>query len=169
MGFLVKQCPCDLVRIHPPQLRPHSHMQVPPKREHMLIVHQLPTKGVQVPPKREPTMPVRCGQTKPDGLRHIDTVDSDLIHHQYRLSVLQWNPGPGPARRTPTNIIAAACGRFHTVILQEASDHVPDITDQFIAYGSAHRSRPSASPFSFRYSDGHILLCTHPHCSGQET
>ena len=23
------------------------------------------------------------------------------MHHQYRLSVLQWNPGPGPARRTP--------------------------------------------------------------------
>ena len=32
----------------------------------------------------------------------------------------------------PTNIIAA-CGRFHAVILQEASDHVPHISDQFIA------------------------------------
>ena len=53
------------------------------------------------------------------------------MHHQYRLSVLQWNPGP--ARRNPTNIIAAACGKFHAVILQEASDHVPHISDQFIA------------------------------------
>ena len=50
------------------------------------------------------------------------------MHHQYRLSVLQWNPGP--ARRKP----AAACGRFHAVTLQEASDHVPHISDQFIAH-----------------------------------
>ena len=48
------------------------------------------------------------------------------------LFVLLWNPGP--ARRNPTNIIAATCGRFHAVILQEASDHVPHISDQFIAY-----------------------------------
>ena len=46
--------------------------------------------------------------------------------------MLQWNPGA--ARRNPTNIIAATCGRFHAVILQEASDHVPHITDQFVAY-----------------------------------
>ena len=41
---------------------------------------------------------------------------------------------PGPARRTSTNIIAATCGRFHAVKLQEASDHVPHITDQLKAY-----------------------------------
>ena len=75
---------------------------------------------------------VKFGQSKLDGLGYIDTVDSDLMHHQYRLSVLQWNPGP--ARRNSTNIIAATCGRFHAVILQEASDHVPHISDQFIAY-----------------------------------
>ena len=75
---------------------------------------------------------VKFGQAKPDGLGHIDTADSDLMHHQYRLSVLQWNPGP--ASRNPTNIIAATCGRFHAVILQEASGHVTHISDQFIAY-----------------------------------
>ena len=75
---------------------------------------------------------VKLGQTKPDGLGHIDTVDSDLMHHQYRLSVLQWNPGP--ARRNPTIFVAAACGRFHAVILQEAIDHVPHISDQFIVH-----------------------------------
>ena len=74
----------------------------------------------------------KFGQSKPGGLGHIDTADSDLMHHQCRLSVLQWNPGP--ARRNPTNIIAAACGRFHAVILQEATDHVPHISDQLIAY-----------------------------------
>ena len=75
---------------------------------------------------------VKFGQSKPDGLGHIYTADSDLMHHQYRLSLLQWNPGP--ARRNHTNIIAAACGKFHAVILQEASDHVPHISDQFLAY-----------------------------------
>ena len=75
---------------------------------------------------------VKFGQSKPDGLGRFDTADSDLKHHQYRLSVFQWNPGP--ARRNPTNIIAATFGGFHAVILQEASDHVPHISDQFIAH-----------------------------------
>ena len=34
---------------------------------------------------------VKFGQSKPDGLGHTDTAESDLMHHQYRLSVLQWN------------------------------------------------------------------------------
>ena len=76
---------------------------------------------------------VKFGQSKPDGLGYIDTVDSDLMHHQYCLSVLQWNPGP--ARRTHhQHYCGGLCGKFHAVILQEASDHVPHISDQFIAY-----------------------------------
>ena len=85
-----------------------------------------------VPKPRALVLPmIKFGQSKPDGLGHIDIADSDLMHHQYRLSVLQWNPGL--VRRNPTNIIAAACGSFHAVILQETSDHVPHISDQFIA------------------------------------
>ena len=34
-------------------------------------------------------------------------------------------------------------------------------------HGSTHRSSPPA-PLSFRYSDGHILLCTHPRCRGSK-
>ena len=75
---------------------------------------------------------VHFGQSQPDGHGGIDTADSDLMHHQFRLSLLQWNPGP--ARRNPTNIVSAACGKFHAVILQEAGDHVPHNSDQFIAY-----------------------------------
>ena len=30
--------------------------------------------------------------------------------------------------------VSAACGKFHAVILQEASDHVPHFSDQFMAY-----------------------------------
>ena len=33
---------------------------------------------------------VRFGQINPDGLRHTGTVDSDVMHHQHCLSVLQW-------------------------------------------------------------------------------
>ena len=62
----------------------------------------------------------------------IATADSDIVHHQFRLSLLQWNPGP--ARRNPTNIVSAACGKFHAVIPQEASDHVPQTSDQFMAF-----------------------------------
>ena len=75
---------------------------------------------------------VNFGQPKSDKLGPTATVDSDLMHHQFRLSLLQWNPGP--ARRNPTNIASAACGKFHAVILQEASDHVPHIPDQFRVY-----------------------------------
>ena len=150
MVHLLKRPRCDLVCVHPSQSRPHSHMSVTPTWEHILCAQLLPTREVQVPPcnRCRPThragtgsfpkpralvlSMVRLGHTKPDGLGHIATADSDLMHQQHRLSVLQWNPGP--ARRNPTNIIAAACGRFHAVILQEASDHVPHITDQFIAY-----------------------------------
>ena len=75
---------------------------------------------------------VNFGQPKSNGPGRIATADSDLMHHQFRLSLLQWNPGP--ARRNPSNIVSAACGRFHAVILQEASDHVPHISDYFRAY-----------------------------------
>ena len=54
------------------------------------------------------------------------------MHHQFRLSLLQWNPGP--ARRNPTKIVSAACGRFHAVILLEASDNVSHISDYFRAF-----------------------------------
>ena len=75
---------------------------------------------------------VHFGQYKSEGQSGLDTADSDLMHHQFRLSLLQWNPGP--ARKHPTNIVSAACGKFHAVILQEARDHVPHISDQFMAF-----------------------------------
>ena len=89
--------------------------------------------SVPFPKPRALVLPlVHFGQSKPEGHTGLDTADSDLMHHQFRLSLLQWNPGP--ARKYPTNIVSAACGKFHAVILQEASDHVPHISDQFMAY-----------------------------------
>ena len=75
---------------------------------------------------------INFGHSKTSGPSPIATADSDIMHHQFRLSLLQWNPGP--ARRNPTNIVSAACGKFHAVILQEASDHVPHISAYFLAY-----------------------------------
>ena len=50
----------------------------------------------------------------------------DLMRHQFHFSLLQWNPGP--ARRNPTNIVSAACGRFHEVMSRTSlitSEHTP--------------------------------------------
>ena len=128
-------------------------MSVPPKREHIWYAQLLHTREVQVPPLREPTILLvqileqelvlfpyhepwfflwsNLGNPNLTGLVTLTqlTVISCIIN---TVSVLQWNPGR--ARRNPTKIIAAACGRFHAVILQEASDHVPNISDQFLAH-----------------------------------
>ena len=56
-GIPEKQRWCDPVRIHPPQLRPRSHMSVPPMREHKPTLQQPLAKEVKVPPSREPIMP----------------------------------------------------------------------------------------------------------------
>ena len=64
----------------------------------------------------------RFGLPTPPGHGYLHNADSDLMHRQYRLLVLQ------------SQIIAAACGRFHALILQEASDHVLQVSDQFIAH-----------------------------------
>ena len=56
MVYLLKRHRCDLVCVHPSQSRPHSHMSVPPKWEHILCAQLQPTREVQVPPWREPTI-----------------------------------------------------------------------------------------------------------------
>ena len=95
-----------------------------------------PCPRTEVTPFPKPTAVVlpmiNFGHSKTSGPSPVATADSDIMHHQFRLSLLQWNPGP--ARRNPTNIVSAACGKFHAVLLQEASDHVPHISDYFRAY-----------------------------------
>ena len=56
MVYLLKRHRCDLVCVQLSQSRPHSHMSVPPKWEHILCAQVLPTREVQVPPLREPTI-----------------------------------------------------------------------------------------------------------------
>ena len=59
-----------------------------------------------------PTVPVKSpvgdsqyptDESKPARHGYLHHAESDLMHHQYRLSTQQWNPGP--ARRNPTQII----------------------------------------------------------------
>ena len=100
---------------------------------HNLAITDSRAGSVPFPKPRALVLPlVHFGQSKPEGHTGLDTADSDLMHHQFRLSLPQWNPGP--ARKYPSNIVSAACGKFHAVILQEASDHVPHISDQFMAF-----------------------------------
>ena len=51
---------------------------------------------------------VNFGQPQSNGPGPLATADSDIMHHQFRVSLLQWNPGP--SRKQPTNIVSAACG-----------------------------------------------------------
>ena len=100
---------------------------------HNLAITDSRAGSVPFPKPRALVLPlVHFGQSKPEGHTGLDTADSDLMHHQFRLSLLPWNPGP--ARKHPTDIVSAACGKFHAVILQEACDHVPHISDQFMAF-----------------------------------
>ena len=89
-------------------------MLVPPFREPLYIGAGPRASRVPFPKRRPVVLPmVRFGLPKPDGTA-CSNADSDLMLHQFRLSVLQWNPGA--ARRQPTQIIAAT------------------VTDQFTAY-----------------------------------
>ena len=154
IAYLLKRHLYDPCYVQLSQSRPHSPLLVPSMRENIMHDQLLLAREVLVLLWREPTiLPIQIlvqglalflnrepsfflwstlVNAKPEGHSGIDTADSDLMHHQFRLSLLQWYPGP--ARRNPTNIVSAACGKFHAVILQEAGDHVSHISDQFIAY-----------------------------------
>ena len=72
------------------------------------------------------------------------------------LRTLAARTSPSCSTRTP---LSPSCG-----FCLQRSLH----KQRYLGHGSAHRLRPSASPLSFRYSDGHILLCLLPQCRGQE-
>ena len=126
-------------------------MSVPHKWDHIPASSPQPSKRVLVTPLRVPTLSsvltpvldvdhslILCQPSYPwyvfaypshlgIATSTMQTVITCIINTD---SVFQRNPGP--ARRNPTKIIAATCGRFHAVILQEASDHAPHFSDQFV-------------------------------------
>ena len=100
---------------------------------HNLAIADSRAGSVPFPEPRALVLPlVHFGQSKPEGHSGLDTAESDLMHHQFRVSPSTMEPRP--ARKHPNYIVSAACGKFHAVILQEASDHVPRTSDQFMAY-----------------------------------
>ena len=135
MEYLLKRHQCDLVCVHPSQSRP--------KWEHILCAQLLPTREVQVPPRREPTILL------------VQILEQELVlflNHEPWFFL--WSNLGNPNLTglvTLTQPTAISCiintvslsfsgiqvrraGRFHAVILQEASDHVPHISDQFVAH-----------------------------------
>ena len=153
MAYLLQRHLYDPGYVQLFQTRTHSPLLVPSMWEHIMHDQLLLVREVLVLLWREPTILLiqvlvqglvlflnrvpsfffwsTLVNPNHEGHNGLDTADSDLMHHQFRLSLLQWNPGP--ARRNPTNIVSAASGKFHAVILQEASDHVPHVSDQFMA------------------------------------
>ena len=74
---------------------------------------------------------VKFGQSKPAGLVTLiqPTAISCIINTvSLFFSEIQDRPAG-----TPPTLLRRPVGRFHAVVLQEASDHVPQISDQFIA------------------------------------
>ena len=90
--------------------------------------------GYEVFPKSPPRVLLltTCGKSKPSFEGNMTDDVGDLLHAQYKLSLLQWNAGA--ARRQPTQLVTAMCGAFNAVLLQEARDHVQHISDQFQVY-----------------------------------
>ena len=90
--------------------------------------------GYEIFPKPPPrVIPLTTFGKPKSGFEGVMTDDvSDLLHAQYKLSLLQWNAGA--ARRQPTQLVTAMCGAFNAVLLQEAGDHVQHISDQFQVY-----------------------------------
>ena len=103
MVYLLKRYRC--VCVHLSQSRPHSHVsttQVGTHRVRSATTYRRsastalagthnpvgadPRSGTgPFPTPRAIVLPVvKFGQSKPDGLGHVDTADIDLMHHQYR-------------------------------------------------------------------------------------
>ena len=129
--------------LHPLHLSfrpPYSPMSAPPKWDHIPLSPPQPKKGVLGPPLREPTLP-----SVPRPVLVVDHSQSPCLpsyHLGMATSTMQTVISCiinivsrcFSGTRTSTKIIAATCGRFHAVIQQEASDHVLQVSDQFIAY-----------------------------------
>ena len=109
MAHLLIRYGCDPGYVQLSQSRPHSLLLVPSTWEHTLCAQPIPAREVLVLLWRERTilllqilvqglalflnralvLPlVHFGQSKPEGHGGIDTADSDLMHHQFRLSLL---------------------------------------------------------------------------------
>ena len=111
----------------------------------------------------------RLAQPTLDGQVPLDDSRSDLMHCQCRLSVLQWNPGP--ARENPTQVLLAACGHFHAVILPETGNYVPHISELFHTNTEPSPKRPQTKTHAlmaaFQSPDTNTLFTSTPRLRAQ--
>ena len=128
------------------QLRFHSTLLVPSMWEHIMHVHPLPATEVPVPLWWERT--ILQLQILVQGLfLFLNRVPSfflwsTLVNPNLKgtMVLIQLTVvsciinSVFPFFNGTQDLVSAACGKFHAVILQEASDHVPHISDQFMAF-----------------------------------
>ena len=135
---------------------------------------------------------------KPSRHGTLPKADSDLMHQQYCLLVLHWNPGHG--RKSPTHILAAAFGRSSvkpTIMLHVSRTSSLGTLAALTSPSCSTRTRSSltlhsspisgassskrhvgdgcpgclwsaASPLTFRLSHGHVLRSPCRQQSGQK-
>ena len=99
---------------------------------YVLVAVHCPSPGPVVLPM------VRFGLPKPGGHGYLHNADSDPMHHQYRLSIPQWNPGP--ARR-----------------------NLPRLLQRLVITSPTSRTNSSRSTGHFRASG----LCLYPRTRGR--
>ena len=151
MVYLLKRHRCDLVCVHLSQLRPHRLMSVPPMWEQILCAQLLPIREVPVPPKREATILLVqiLVQELVLFLNHGPWffLWSNWVNQHLTGSVTWIQPTAisciintvslffhGIQDRRAGTILLRRHVEGSMPLLQEASDHVPHIFDQFIAH-----------------------------------
>ena len=85
-------------------------------------------------PKDAPLLAAPRSASITDASTHFPLTEFFLACIFFQRPLASHDPSCLCPYRNSTKIIAATCGRFHAVIVQEASDHVPHVSDQFIAY-----------------------------------
>ena len=153
MVYLLKRHGCDLVCVHLSQLRSHRLMSVPPMWEQILCAQLLPIREVPAPPLRERT--ILSVQILVQELVLFLTHEpwfflwSNLVNPNLTGSVTLLQPtaisciintvslffsGIQARRAGNPPILLRRHVEGSMRLLQEGSDHVPHISDQFIAH-----------------------------------
>ena len=120
------------------------------------------------PEPRPVVLPVvRFGLPKPAGLGFLHNADSDFMHHQFRLCVLLWNPGP--ARRNPTQIFAGNFESWRYSSLRwrpwRMSSRMACSLSWRRPRGSSRRSPPRSAPRPLRSCGLKLAFSTPKGCS----
>ena len=121
------------ILVQPLQAR---EVPVPPWWERTILLIQMLVQGLFLFLNRVPSFFLWSTLVTPNLKGTVVLIQPTAISCIINSVSLSFSGIQGRRART-TNILAAACGKFHAVFRQEASDHVPHISDQFI-FAVAH-------------------------------